>query len=371
MRTRDYYFKREATLLDSDVTVIDIDIPDPISFIKIEIEATNGATSCIDHELHDDVSAIEVVDGSRVLESLSMIRWLRLNTYELGRVPPQVLTEEGGVKQEESVYILFGRYPDDPDYYFLRRNFKNPQLRITHALTISATAGFATGTGRLTVMARIIEEGAKAYQGMMMSKVIESFTSGASGDKIVDLYTDYNYRHLLVQALLTANSPEAVLTRMKLSLDADREVPFDLFTEDIMDYVRSRYGEFAQNKTVLAVDGNTSLFDLYALSRAYPVLAPADTVVSTTALGGERVTMAVYRGHDAAADVTGLEAVTVAKTLGYRAEGLAPSAMLTLPIAGGNDPGDWFVATKYEKAQLILTQAAAGACAVVGQQVLR
>ena len=44
---RNFYLKRESGVSDSDVVLIDVNVKDPISFITVEYEATNGATSCI------------------------------------------------------------------------------------------------------------------------------------------------------------------------------------------------------------------------------------------------------------------------------------------------------------------------------------
>jgi len=47
----------------------------------------------------------------------------------------------------------------------------------------------------------------------------------------------------------------------------------------------------------------------------------ADRVAMVTAIAGGTITVSVYRGHDAAADVTGLEAATDAVTVHYIAVG--------------------------------------------------
>lgn len=371
VKFRDYYFYREKTVSNVDTLIVPLDVKAPLSYLKIEIEATNGATSCTDHEILDDIAKIEIVDGSKVIDSLSGKDWLAANAFHFKRLPRHSLSEVLGVVQEETLYIPFGRYLDDLDMYFNPARYKNPQLRIAIDLDISATVGFATGTGKVTVMGRLIEEGAKSYQGYLMHKYVEEFTSAASGDKKVEMYNDYPWRLLLVRALLTATKHDANLTRWKLSCDADEEVPFDKYTEDIVDMNYEKFGLLRQAKTLYVIDGNTSLLDLFDIRNHSVLIAPADTVMSATALAGEKVTHSVMRGHDAAADVTGLEAETSAKTVQVAVDGLASNAVLAYPFYYEDKPEEYFDAPGYGRVDLYLTQAAAASCAVILQQFVR
>lgn len=368
---RDYYFYREKTVTDTDTLIVPLDVKVPISYLKIEVEAINGATSCTDKEISDGVTRIEIVDGSRVIQALSAKDWLAENAYHLKRLPRHLLSEVGGAVQEETLYIPFGRYLDDLEMYFNPARYTNPQLRITIGLPISATAGFASGSGKITVMGRLIETGAKPYQGILMHKYVEEFTSGASGDKKIEMYNDYPWRLLLVRSLLTATSPAANITRLKLSCDADEEVPFDKYSEDVVDMNYERYGLFRQDKTLLVVNGNTSLLDLYDIRNHMLFLAPADTILTATTVAGERVTHSVMRGHDAAADVTGLEAQTVAQTVQIAVDGLAPNAVVAYPFYYEDVVEEYFNAPGYGRVDLYLTQAAVSSCAVILQQLVR
>ncbi|MHC4397646.1 MAG: hypothetical protein ACYS1A_18540, partial [Planctomycetota bacterium] len=170
LKTRLRVLKDEASINDSDTITLDINITKPISAFTILYEATNGATSCVDHELHDDVSKIEVVDGTDVKTSLSMIEMQALNFFETGKLPFQQLTEAAAGVQKEMAIIHFGRFLNDPDYYIDPTKFDNLQLQLVHALTVSATAGFATGTGKYTVIAHIMEDGYGPALGYMMAK---------------------------------------------------------------------------------------------------------------------------------------------------------------------------------------------------------
>ncbi|RLI51501.1 MAG: hypothetical protein DRP09_19205 [Candidatus Thorarchaeota archaeon] len=368
MKFRDYYFKREATVADSDTVIIDVTVKDPISYIEVEYEATNGSTSCVDHELHDDVSKIEVVDGSDVIASLSMLEWKALNFFELGRFPHELLSEVGGAKQEEKIVIHFGRFPDDPEYYLDPNKFKNLQLKLTHNLTISSTAGFASGSGKVTVMARLIEEGAGPYKGFMTTKQRYSWTSASSGDEEIDIYRDYVYRFMILKALLSTYRPDEIITKVKLSCDADKYIPFEMYTEDILDKMIARYGYVQQKKTLLTADDGSALTDVYDIQKAHIDARVDDHIATIETVDAEKITNSLYDMSSPATPAF----QTTAKQCDLFVEGNYPCACFVLPIGGGNDEKDWFDPTKYGSVKLFCTQATANAaCALITQQIRR
>ena len=363
---RDYYMKREATVNDSDTVIIDLGIKDPISYITVEYQATNGATSCLDHELHDDISAIELVDGSDVIASLDMKQWRALNYYENKRLPHALLNEEGGGAQEERCNLQFGRYKDDLEFYLDPNNYRNLQLRLTHSLTISATEGFATGTGAVTVIARVIEEGAGGYKGYLMAKEIYNFTSVASGDEVIDMPRDYPYRMLMVSGLVTLKRPEEIISRIKLSCDADHHIEFDDYVEDIYDMNEQRFGLAHQQKDVFTTDDGTCLFDLYNTRNAHIYSQEDDHIATIEDITAERVSLGLYNMTTPATP----SLQTVAKICSIDIDGLCPSSFICFPFGNMGEEVAWFEAGLYGDIKLKLTQAAAGAaCEVVLQQL--
>ncbi len=364
MQFRDHYFKRESTVSDSDTVIIDINVKNPISAIIIEYEATNGATSCTNHELHDDISSIELVDGSRVLWSLSMAQARALNFFETGILPHTNQSEAAAAVQEEKCILHFGRVLDDPEFYIRPGDYSNLQLRLTHALTISATAGFATGSGKVTIMARIIEQGATVYKGFLTAKEKVSYTSTTSGDKVIDLPRDFPYRMMMLLALVTTVTHQEVLTRHKLSIDADAYVPFDMYSEDIDDMNRSKFGLVKQKKQILATSADTRLMDIYNIEDAH---IRSDVTLE----------LPIVEGVDAEVLTIGLTVITVVPAitvetadiaLHVTAYGTQPHAALAIPFGRLDAPEDWLPAPEYGDIQLISTQAAAAACSVVLQQ---
>ena len=147
MRWRDVVLRENHTLADSGTTILDINIVDPITALFIKIENQNGATSCQNVRPHEDIDKIELVDGSEVIFSMSMLEAMALNFYETGRLPYFKWDEGAAAAQYDTCLLLFGRYLGDKLLYLDPKKYKNLQLKITHSFTISGTAGFEATPG--------------------------------------------------------------------------------------------------------------------------------------------------------------------------------------------------------------------------------
>lgn len=357
MKLRTYYLKHQASFSDTDKIIENLKGAGLLSAIEIEIQATNGSTSCTDHEIHDDVTKIEVVDGAEVLESLRMIEWRGLNFYELGKMPRATFDENGGATQKESIMILFGRYLGDPEYYFDPSKFNNPQLIIDVALTISATVGFATGTGKVTIKLYIIEEGALPQKGFLMRKEKYNFSTASSGDEYIDLPVDFPYAAIGFSSILTTYRPDEAISQVKLTFDDDEYVPVNIYTEDIMDRLRMMYGLAEQKKRVLTADDGTVLTDIYDIHDARIFTEADDHIATVEAIDAEKVSNGLY-------DLTtvGTPALqTTAKACNIYAKGLCPHGMVIVTPQWVSDFGNLLEVAGRRKLQLILTQAQSGA----------
>jgi len=365
MRTRDVYLARDETLPDSGLKYIKLDVSHPISQLVIEFEATTGSTSCTDHELHDDISSIEVIDGSDVLFSLSGKQMLGIAALTHRRLPPQVLTEAGGATQKETFIIDFGRFLYDPEYALDPKKFTNPQLAITYALTISATAGFATGTGKLTVVARCMEEGYGPIKGFLMTKAHYPFTAVQNQEYAIDLPRDYPYRLLCLQALLDDNGIADCVDRLELSINNDAWVPYKLYADELKYFQREWFGIVRQQKTVLRADDASFHTDIFEPEEVTVRTTEDDHIVTVEAVDQNKVSVGLY-------DLTtpGTPAFqTTAKSCVCNAEGYMVSGLIGLPFGDLNDPDDWLPAQKQDAIKLKFKALAAFAGDVIIQQL--
>src|SRR5487761_2548224 len=198
MRLRDVYLLNQQSLNDSDTVTVNLAGVGKILYLRIQYQDQNGATSNTLCKLNGSVSKLQVIDGSTVIQSLSMREAQSKNFFDFGRMPFQILSEDDDIVLIEEAFLDFRRHPNDTQFYFDTSMYQNPQLQLTHALPVSATAGFVTGDGRLTVIARVIDSGAPSRLGVVTAKEVDSFATAASGDHNTDLPIDYPTVAILV-----------------------------------------------------------------------------------------------------------------------------------------------------------------------------
>lgn len=347
MRIRDVYLLNGQTLKDSDTVTVDIARGLKILYMNVHYEATNGATSNTVGRLNGMVSKLAVVDGSNVLHSLSMQEEQAKNFFDTGQFPTQSLTQAAAGVVKEDAIIDFRRYPGDTAFYLDTSRYSNPQLQFTHALTISATAGFATGTGKLTVIARVIDSGAPAQQGFVMAKEVDSFASAASGDHNTDLPLDFPISAILVLNPVNAKTPDNSLSNLKLTADTDSFIPVNIAYLDLLRYNQDEYGFAEQEMTVLNGTTYTADGDLYegVACVAGPAGATAKAIVTT-----------LTANEAAGVGTTGETGAVI-----FQFRGSAPQSAVIYEFGDGKSADQIFSPSGVGKFQLKLTNAATGA----------
>ena len=369
MRTRDsVLLYRETQSSDASTKTIDLDLVDPVSALYIEAEAVNGTTSNEDNFISDIITKIEIVDGSELLASLRMNQLEALHFYKLGRAPVLFPSEWGAGAQRHGAYLLFGRKLWDPEYAIDLMKFKNPQLKITWNLAaitpVSATTAFATGTFKLTVVAKTMEE-FPAPGKYLMPKELESFTSSSSSgaEERKELPTDYPYRMLMTRHYLEGYDPLEVTSDLKLTADADKFIAFNRKLRQLDAEALAKWGiiEFTHNiyratggvvrglcqmETQFEFKPNTSTqFTVFVHTLNFSGNVTLETQTPAGGSAGTRLYWGQEKGH---------------------------SLHATVPIPFGDldNPASWFDPRPYKKLELIFTSGGtAGACQIVAEQV--
>ena len=356
MKTREHLLVNARTMADSETYTKDLPGNSKIMELRIRITATNGATSNTLAKHNAKVTKIEVVDGSDVLHSLSGQEEQANNFYRHGSLPFQQLNSKAAGVVIEEFIVSFGRFRGDREFYLDTSRWKNAQLRITHAFTVSATAGIATGTGVLTVIAKLIEDGAPPYKGFIMSKDLKSWTTLASGVETAVLPRDFPYQSLLVGDLETLIEPDVDLTNLKLIIDSGRWVPFDLSTPIILAENMQRYGRALQRMNYLNDTAVTWLSDCYGRTSAWAGAAGITGVgIVQTVIAEQVVLLMVTAGTS---------------NCFINVSGYAPHSFLCLPFGDGMNIDDYLQVQGVSLIELEATQGAAGgAGAVVANQL--
>jgi hypothetical protein len=343
MKTRDVYLVKGQTLNDADTVTIDITKGLKILYLILKYSATNGATSNTVGRISHMVSKLSVIDGSNVLHSLSMDEEQAKNFYDYKALPYQFLTQTGGATVIEEAIIDFRRFPGDTAFWLDTSAYANPQLQLTHSLTISATLGFATGTGKLTVIARVIDAGAPARQGFVMAKEIDSFASTAAGDHNTDLPLDFPIASVMVLNPQDGQSPDYSLSNFKLTADTDSFIPIDMTYLDLLARNYDEFGEAQQDVKLVAAAAPVDHSDLYASVWAW--------ITQQAVTGGLVVTVA---GNTITVTNTGTTVATI------RSSGIAPKSSALYRFGDGIDPASVFSPQGVGKLQLKLTNANTG-----------
>jgi len=362
MQVRDVYITKAETLTDTFVKSYPLNQFNALMHLRLRFAATTGGTSDTVGKLHHWVSKIEILDGSNVLQSISGLELLAFNCFNNGIMPYQDFHGGVSLTTSEELILCFGRFLGDKGFYFNPKMFSNPTLRISGAFTVSATAGIATGTGALSVIARVIESGAPPYQGFIMRKEISNWTSAASGDQPTVLPLDYPFMGLLVGALKTTIPPDTILTNFKLTRNTDQFIDFNFTGRDAFSKNVEEFSYFKQKFRPLIGAAAIWLGDLYFQTGAVASVGGATAKGLITIVAAESVTWAGTGGETA--DLEEMEL-----------EGAAPAASVYFPFHAGNpyllpDPADFLNPSGLGDLRLICTQGVvSAACTVCVEQL--
>lgn len=366
MRTRDAVLAYQETQSSNKATkTIDLDLVDPVSALCFEFEASNGTTNNKANPLTRCITKLEIVDGSDVLASMSFEEAQALQWYKTGK-QPQLREDEGpSAANIIGCMILFGRKLWDKEYAINFNRFKNPQLKISWDLTairaVSATTAFATGTLKISVWAKVMEDLGYSPSKYLMDKQIESWTGGTSGEKRHELPTDYIYRMLMLRTYYTVSDVDENISRLKLTCDTDKFIPFDRYTKQLDAELAQLFGDVVVWKRLHA--GSNS--QVWLPINKEPQLHMQHLTIGYVATygwcwSGEAMLIVANAAGSADTDDKRIDALI---------EGHALHASLPIPMGVMDDPATWFDPASYKKVELVCTEAVAAANSIVAEQV--
>lgn len=341
----------EKALSTTGTETIDLNILDPISRLEIGWHPTLNDNAML-AALAVGISKIELVDGSDVLHSLNGRENQALCIYDR-RVPTMNHGELiAGADLYATFGIDFGRYLWDPELAFDPKQFRNPQLKITHDSTLLSAN---TSTHLLEVFAHCFDEKAISPVGFLMSKEHKSYTLGAAAAyEYTDMPTDHPIRQMLIRAYLTQQSPKNIMDTIKLSEDNDKRIPIDCGLEA---YIRRMKGQWEQVEEV-AVD--------YAQPAGlqYKYVTPTDHMTSMAGFGigaapSTYLEAFILGGYVQWKNTGGL--MTLGQVVGY-----LPHHCIQFPFGKQDDLDDWYDVTKVGSLRLALLSKAAGSGGTVG-----
>lgn len=365
MRIRQEYILYQKTLSDTDTVREKLNISDPITALVVEVQATNGGTDAKNKEIHECVTKVGVVDGGTDVSVLSMTDWLGVSAMFERDYPRCTLSEKGGDTQIERFIIPFGRYIGDDEYYLDPNMYDNPMFRYEQSLTIAASGGFATGSGKLTVIALIMEGVAGRKRGTMKYKQVQSFTSGSSGEETVEIPRTDVIRDLLVYVRQDGKKPNECISKVKIDCDTGKFVPVEAYVDDLIDKQIKNFGRIKLSKRLMAGEGDTKDLNLYAIEGGNARCSADLTFAQIASIAGNRLTI------KGAKLTTSPSVATLPSDSDVYVEvfGQCPSGVVSCLYGRKDEPEAWFDPREFKGVTLYLTQAGSANISVVVNQV--
>lgn len=367
MKTRDAVLTYQKTEADTAVETIDLNFVDPISAITLEVDCLNGSAGNKGNMISDIVTKVEVVDGSNVLSALNMYGLEAMHFIKTGKSPGLYPSEWASDYPRHNATLFFGKHLWDDAYALDPTVYNNPQLKITFnkaAIRAAATSAFAVGDNiRLTTVVKLME-GMTAPSQYLMQKQIDSFSTVGSGEKRIDLPSDFDYRMLVLRAYLVDYEIHELISDIKLTCDTDKYVVLNRKTRQLNTEARGQHG-FATFRHHLYTKNNEDVRALHNAGYNVSVTgwAGATThILGVTKASANRFCMEVH-DHDG---------TIVSSEHNYAMMCSGHALHATLPIIFGlpDEPGTWFSPKPYAKFEAVLTQATAGGLVeIIAEQV--
>ena len=358
MNQRQAYIANRAVLADSGEMVTDISLRDPITALWVEMRAQNGATYNKASFMASCIKTVELIDGSDVLVSLDGYEAFALGCYHLGYIPYNLVCESGSLYQNCFFPIFFGRWLGDDQMSLDATKFSNLQLRFKWdlaAVNAVGATGFLSGSGRLTVMATVME-GAGAPSGYLAARQHYNFTTAASGTTYIDLPTDYPLKALYLRSYKAASGGVAGISNVKVNCGQGKFVPVDMGVTDLVRWLTMFYPPMHYKQLVVAANGNTCYW-----------LLKKDEVIQLQGTVADTVITAVQQGVGETALIitTAGSADSTQREIDALVEGWLPVSTAYLPFGDPTDPGSYFNPTPWGNVRLELTNSEASAASYV------
>jgi len=245
IRLRQPYLRHALALPNAGTHTEDINIKDPIMDFYVRMYATNGATNNVENSIIDVLNSITLVDGSDVLWALDAEEILANQFYHYKESTDLGIDERPSVVQATTFKIPLGIGRMHPEVAFDPTRFANPQLvldwDIANIRAVGADA-FVTNTLAVDIMADVIDEAPTRPTGYLMTKEISEYTAVAATEARVELPVDYAYRTIYVRSYHDNKCPIASLNTVEHSVNEQKYRPFDIFTDDWVEWLKEWYG---------------------------------------------------------------------------------------------------------------------------------
>jgi hypothetical protein len=312
-----------------------------------------------------NVTSIELIDGSKVFYSMTGQQLFAHTAYRLGWIPYNLISEIPSNDQNLLACFQFGRWFGDKPYALDPSKLINPQLRIKWnlaAVNAVGATGFVTGTGLFSAIADVME-GAEIPGALITAKQHYLFTTAASGTEYIDLPTDQRLKAIMIRSQKAATGFLAGVSNVKLTADQDKFVPINARTTDFCRLMTLFAPPFHYKHHFFGKNGDT----------IYPVLKTEEVISllseQTDMVGGYYDygigdgALVLYHAGSAETSNTDVWAIV---------EGFMPYHCVYMPQGEWDDPSTWLDATSFRnlRLELAMDSASANASVVLEQEYI-
>lgn len=224
--------KRIATIQDfmdlgaSGTKVIDINMKDSISRMTIVFKFTVVTASVLLKNPRECITKIELLDGSKVIRSLTGIEASAVSFQQTKKPPYSRYSLTATDECVMAFPMNFGRYLWDESLALRPEMFDNLQLRISFD---EDAANASVVANSCAVFADAFSsEGGKTPVGYLKAYRQYAFTRVASAHEYVDLPTNETIRKIMIVGAMTDYSLLDLIDNFKLSINGDERVPYDI-----------------------------------------------------------------------------------------------------------------------------------------------
>ena len=343
---------RSTVLLDTvsiasaATKIVDIDLLDKISRITVLVDLLNENYIPTGHPVAA-LKTIEIVDGSKVIHSLSGFQSQALSYYNNGKMDHNELNYENNGYCRAAVTINFGRHLWDELYALDPTKFRNLQLRIVHD---KALGGCLPVAGDLRVLADLFDEKVITPVGYFAAKEVFSYTAVQAATEYITLPTDNPIRILIPMNSNDNEEPDIQFELIKIDEDDGKHVIYDGKCIDLIRMeanVRERFTEYMSGRV------GTSGEEFY-LSACKDIMF---------GINGASGTAGYFHGAWSGGSLRSLKGSATVE-FGGSVSGRCPHGAVPFFFGKADDPDDWWDVGRIGKARVQLTPraTAGGGC---------
>ncbi len=248
------YIKEDKTFIGtSGLETIDLPNKGLLSCVEFVVEAKSGnVAGSPDVWLHDCLEKVElIVDGSKVVKSLTGEQILALNMYQKCFYQDPSQFQNINTTMRQYFLLNLGRFYHDLDYMLDLGKVNDPEVRITFDFTKDSQNGWDSGRAfqtdpvpKYSMIPHLLRESDVTPRGYIKTSEIYRYKSAASLKENMIIPRGPLYNGLYLQSRYYAEGLSRILDHIEVNINNGELIPFRVANGEFMAELRRRYGDF-------------------------------------------------------------------------------------------------------------------------------